>query len=74
MIYYVMCNVGKTKYLLNYWNGTDTHSDNSPFYNVFCFNNKLKLAKKIKQLEKMGYVERGYNYFETHIEERTVIS
>lgn len=32
----------------------------SEYHNVFCFNNKLKLAKKIKELEKMGYVERGY--------------
>ena len=52
MIYYVRYNVGKTKYLLNYWNGTDTYSDNSPFYNIICFNNKLKLAKKIKELKK----------------------
>lgn len=59
MIYYVMYNVGKTKYLLNYWNGTDTYSDNSPFYDIICFNNKLKLRNKIKELEKFGYIERG---------------
>ena len=62
MVYYVMYNVGKTKYLLNYWNGYDTHADGSEYHNIFCFNNKLKLAKKIKELEKMGYVERGYKY------------
>lgn len=53
--YYVMYNVGKAKYLLNYHDGVKTHKDGSKFNDIEIFSNKKKLEKKIKELKGEGY-------------------
>ena len=57
--YYVMTNVGKCRYLLNYHNGQKTHKDGSPFYDVALFSNQKKLNQAVKQLTANGYKERS---------------
>lgn len=56
--YYVMHNVGKVKYLLNYHDGINIHKDGSPFFDAKCFSNKKKLNKAIGELKKQGFTER----------------
>lgn len=56
--YYVMHNVGNAKYCLNRFNGTSTHKDGSPFFDIEIFRNKKKLAKRIKEIRAEGYAER----------------
>ena len=58
--YYVMHNVGKAKYLLNYHDGHSTHGDGSPFWGAACISNKRELARRIQELTRQGYVERGF--------------
>lgn len=41
--YYIIYNVGKSKYIVNYHNGIKFYIDNSPFYNIAIFNNKKKM-------------------------------
>jgi len=52
MNYYVMYNVGTVKYLVNYYDGVQTHKDGSPFYKIETFKNKKKnecFYQKIKK-------------------------
>jgi hypothetical protein len=52
-----MYRVGRVKYLVNYHDGVKTHKDNSPFYDIKAFKNKVALYKFIGELVKMGYKE-----------------
>ena len=52
-----MYNVGRAKYVINYHNGSDKHSDGSDFFGINCFTNKAKFNKKRKELIKNGYIE-----------------
>lgn len=56
--YYIMYNVGKCKYLVNYHNGVSTHDDGSKFYDIALFSNKQKMNSFVKDLEKQGYKRR----------------
>lgn len=55
--YYIMHNVGRVKYLINFHDGITGHKDGSPFYHVACFNNKKRLAEMVKRLVADGYTE-----------------
>lgn len=50
-------NIGKVKYVINYHNGIDTHTDGSPFFGIKTFSNKQKFNKEIKNLKNQGYYE-----------------
>jgi len=54
--YNLMYNIGRTKYVINFYDGISTHNDGSPFYGIYCFSNKKKLNKQISELVKEGYV------------------
>lgn len=56
--YYIMYNVGSTKYLLNFHDGESTNRDGSPFWRCQCFSNKKKLAARIKEMEGEGYSKK----------------
>ena len=56
--YYIQKNIGKSKYILNYYDGIQTHKDGSPFFDIKIFSNIRELNKKIKELRKSGYKER----------------
>ena len=71
--YYVMCNVGKARYLLNYHDGHSTHADGSPFWGAACISNKRELARRIQELHKQGYVERGFGQTNDIKDDRTRI-
>ena len=55
--YYLMSNVGKAKYVVNYHNGESTHRDGSPFYDIALFSNKKKANAFIK-----GLINDDYKY------------
>ena len=55
--FYIMYNVGKVKYLVNYNDGEKTHSDGSKFFDVRCFSNKQKMQKFVNELKRNDYVE-----------------
>jgi len=57
--YYLMCNVGTVKYMVNYHNGTKSHSDGSRFYDIATFRSKKKMYAFIRELKLQGYKERG---------------
>ena len=48
MRYNIMYNIGKVKYLVNYYNGIKKHKDGSDFWDIKCFRSKLKMQKFIK--------------------------
>lgn len=56
--YYLMYNVGRVKYLVNFHNGVKTHNDGSRFFDIACFKNKKKLNSFVNDLLKDGYTER----------------
>ena len=53
-----MFNVGKVKYLVNYFNGNNFHNDGSPFFDIATFSNKKKKNKYINNLKREGYTEK----------------
>ena len=60
--YYIMNNVGKSKYVVNYHNGISKHNDGSNFYDIAIFKNKKDLNNFIQNLEKQDYKIRSlYN-------------
>ena len=40
--YYLMYNVGRVKYLVNFHNGVKTHNDGSRFFDIACFKKQEK--------------------------------
>lgn len=56
--YNIRYNIGKAKYVVNYYNGVSTHNDGSKFYDISIFSNKIEMNKFIKDLEKQGYEGR----------------
>lgn len=56
--FYVMYNVGKCKYVLNYHRFGNYHKDGSLFYDCELFSNKKKLVARITELKKEGFEER----------------
>lgn len=58
--YYIMFNVGKVKYVVNYHNGISKHKDGSDFFDIATFKNKVKMNKFIVELSQNGYVERNH--------------
>jgi len=61
-VYYTQMNIGKVKYLVNYYDGIQTHKDGSPFYEIQTFKNKKKMGAFLKELSEKGYRERGVTY------------
>jgi hypothetical protein len=51
----LMYDVGRAKYVINYHDGIDTHSDGSPFFGIKLFSNKRLFEKAQKDLIKQGY-------------------
>ena len=45
-----MQNIGKVKYVVNFYDGVQTHKDGSPFWGIATFKNK----KKLKDVKKTG--------------------
>lgn len=56
--YYPQYNVGKAKYVMNFYDGEKTHKDGSEFYDMRTFTNKKDFIKFEKELIKDGYVRK----------------
>ena len=54
-VFYVMYGIGRSKYMLSYYNGISTHKDGSQFFNVELFKSKKKLEARIQELVREGY-------------------
>lgn len=50
-------NVGKSKYVIYYYDGKKTHKDGSPFYDLATFNNMKDFMARKKNLKSEGYKE-----------------
>ena len=55
--FYIQNGIGHVKYLVNYHNGIDKHSDGSDFFGVVLFSNKKKLKIFTDDLRNNGYIE-----------------
>jgi len=58
--FYMMDNVGRAKYTVNFYDGKKKHSDGSEFYDIEIFKNKRKRDDFVESLIKDGYTERGW--------------
>lgn len=58
--YYIMFNVGKIKYLVNFHNGIKKYDDGSMFFDIASFKNKKKMGAFVNDLKSNGYVETGW--------------
>lgn len=56
--YYLMNNIGKSKYTVNFYDGEKTHRDGSAFYDIAIFSNKRRRDAFVRNLIKQGYVYR----------------
>jgi hypothetical protein len=52
----IQYNIGKSKYLVNYYNGINRHKDGSMFFDIAIFKNKPALNMFIGKLINNGYV------------------
>jgi len=50
-------NIGKAKYVVNYYDGVKEHKDGSRFFDIAIFKNKKKLKAFVDNLLKKGYIE-----------------
>lgn len=55
--YYEMNNIGRAKYVINFYDGVKTHKDGSPFFDIAIFHNKRKMKKFTDNLKSEGYYE-----------------
>jgi hypothetical protein len=53
----VMRNVGKSKYVINSYDGVKKHKDGSPFYDIDTFKNMKDFMEYKKKLKSEGYKE-----------------
>lgn len=53
--YYTMNNIGKCKYVVNFYDGIQTHKDGSKFYDIRIFKNKVRMKAFINELIAQGY-------------------
>ena len=53
--YYVQHNIGRAKYVVNFFDGIKTHTDGSSFYNIAIFANQKSLNKFVKKLLSLDF-------------------
>lgn len=63
--YYQTFGIGKSKYVVNYYDGKKKHNDGSPFYDIAIFKNKIELEKFLDKLTKEGYKRTSTSSFYT---------
>lgn len=56
-IFYEMENVGKAKYTVNYHDGTKTHEDGSPFFDIRVFSDRRTKDRFVFDLRRQGYAD-----------------
>lgn len=59
MFYYEQQNIGRAKYVINFYDGAKTCRDGSPFYDCAIFGSKIKRDLFTKELRAKGYTERS---------------
>jgi len=56
--YNIMYGIGTAKYVVNDYDGIQTHPDGSEFWGIATFKNKKKLNAYIRDLKNNGYEEK----------------
>lgn len=52
-----MRNIGKSKYVVNDYDGVSTHKDGSPFWGIYCCKSLKAMNKYKRELEAKGYID-----------------
>ena len=55
--FYVLNNVGRSRYVVNFHDGRKSHSDGSPFFDIEIFKSKKALTEFVNDLLYVGYVK-----------------
>lgn len=55
--FYIMYNVGRSRYVVNFHNGHKAHNDGSPFFDIEILKSKKALTKFVDDLLSVGYVK-----------------
>jgi hypothetical protein len=55
--FYVMYNVGRSRYVVNLHDGHKAHGDGSPFFDIEILKSKKALNKFTSDLLKCGYIK-----------------
>lgn len=55
--FYEQHGIGRAKYTVSFHNGTSTHKDGSPFFDIAIFRNKRKMERFKKDLAEQGYTQ-----------------
>ena len=55
--FYLLDNIGRAKYTVNYHDGQSKHKDGSDFYAMRIFRNKKAVAGFVQDLQRKGYRE-----------------
>ena len=53
--YYLMENIGRAKYVVNFHDGVKTHKDGSAFYDIRIFRNRPDAETFMNELARKGY-------------------
>jgi hypothetical protein len=54
--FYIQYNIGKAKYVVSFHDGIKKNKDNSDFFDIKLFRNKIKLNTFVRELQAQGYV------------------
>ncbi len=57
--YYIMYNIGKAKYVVNFHDGIKKHNDGSNFYDIAMFKSKKAMNTFIAGLMQKAYTYRN---------------
>ena len=55
--YNITRNIGRSKYVVSYYDGVKQHADGSPFFDIKIFSNTRKMAFFVLVLKKKGFTE-----------------
>jgi len=51
MEYYIQTNIGKSKYVVSYYDGVKVHNDGSELWDIAIFKSKKKMNEFIKDIK-----------------------
>ena len=61
--YNIQYNIGKSKYVVNFYDGIKENRDGSPAYDIMIFKNKKRMNTYLQELYKEGYREANQEIY-----------
>jgi hypothetical protein len=55
--FYIMHNVGRSRYVVNFHDGRKSHQDGSPFFDIEILKSKKALTEFVNGLLYVGYIK-----------------